>query len=537
MATSDLAKYVVRLEAQTAQYQQSLANANNKLESFHRSQTRIVGSIKSAFVALGGLYAINSAARFIKSQVETVDAIGEVADQAGIGAEQLQRLEFAFQSLTQATKGQINQGLQTFNKNLGEARGGSEKLQKAFARMGVDITSTTDVALEQAFSGLAKYSDGAKRAADASDAFGVRVGPKFAGALKDGTVALEKMRAAATGVFTDEQVKKASDLNDQFEKLQGIMTKEFASAVLENAGAWETMANAMALVVGLSGSILTFLNNVGKGLANVPFEGKTFGSAFAKPSHEFSGVIQGRGPPPPSIEQPAAALSAAKKTADDLAQYNEDLVKSRIETEQRAADNLAEYNAGVIATRAANEERVFEETNKKRVEEEEALTQMLGEQDLQRFQKMNDQAEAFGELFADNLIQAADGGFDAVLKSWILTLEQMVLKAAAIQLFKGLAGSGGWVGTAFGAVAGMYGGARAEGGPVSPGRAFLVGERGPELFMPSSSGSIVPNGGGVVINQNVTVGAGASRAEVAAAMRVAKNAAQAELIDKKRRGQ
>jgi hypothetical protein len=267
------------------------------------------------------------------------------------------------------------------------------------------------------------------------------------------------------------------------------------------------------------------------------FNEKSFGSAFTPQSHEFSGVIQGRGAPPPIIEEPAAALSAAKKAADDLAQYNEDLVKSRIETEQRAADNLAEYNAGVIATRAANEERVFEETNKKRVEEEEALTQMLGEQDLQRFQKMNDQAEAFGELFADNLIQAADGGFDAVLKSWILTLEQMVLKAAAIQLFKGLAGSGGWVGIAFGAVAGMYGGARAEGGPVSPGRAFLVGERGPELFMPSSSGSIVPNGGGVVINQNVTVGAGASRAEVAAAMTVAKNAALAELIDKKRRGQ
>ncbi len=31
---------------------------------------------------------------------------------------------------------------------------------------------------------------------------------------------------------------------------------------------------------------------------------------------------------------------------------------------------------------------------------------------------------------------------------------------------------------------------RATGGPVSPGRAFVVGERGPELFVPTSSGSI-----------------------------------------------
>jgi hypothetical protein len=33
---------------------------------------------------------------------------------------------------------------------------------------------------------------------------------------------------------------------------------------------------------------------------------------------------------------------------------------------------------------------------------------------------------------------------------------------------------------------------RATGGPVSPGRAFMVGERGPELFVPTSSGSIAP---------------------------------------------
>lgn len=41
-----------------------------------------------------------------------------------------------------------------------------------------------------------------------------------------------------------------------------------------------------------------------------------------------------------------------------------------------------------------------------------------------------------------------------------------------------------------GAVAAPFGGARAEGGPVAAGRPYLVGERGPELFTPSVSGSI-----------------------------------------------
>lgn len=38
-----------------------------------------------------------------------------------------------------------------------------------------------------------------------------------------------------------------------------------------------------------------------------------------------------------------------------------------------------------------------------------------------------------------------------------------------------------------------FGGTRADGGPVSEGRSYLVGERGPEMFTPSEGGRIVPN--------------------------------------------
>ncbi len=52
------------------------------------------------------------------------------------------------------------------------------------------------------------------------------------------------------------------------------------------------------------------------------------------------------------------------------------------------------------------------------------------------------------------------------------------------------------------------GGARASGGPVDAGLAYLVGEQGPELFVPQASGAIVPNGAGapqrpqIVLNVN-----------------------------------
>jgi hypothetical protein len=44
-----------------------------------------------------------------------------------------------------------------------------------------------------------------------------------------------------------------------------------------------------------------------------------------------------------------------------------------------------------------------------------------------------------------------------------------------------------------GPLSSLIGGARASGGPVAAGVPYLVGERGPEIFMPRSSGRIIPN--------------------------------------------
>ena len=68
-----------------------------------------------------------------------------------------------------------------------------------------------------------------------------------------------------------------------------------------------------------------------------------------------------------------------------------------------------------------------------------------------------------------------------------------------------LTGLGGRLGEVQGQIAG-----RAVGGPVTGGTPYIVGERGPELFVPSMSGSIIPNhrlgmssggsGGGTTVN-------------------------------------
>jgi hypothetical protein len=58
-----------------------------------------------------------------------------------------------------------------------------------------------------------------------------------------------------------------------------------------------------------------------------------------------------------------------------------------------------------------------------------------------------------------------------------------------------------------GVISSVFGGGKASGGPVMSGTSYLVGEKGPELFSPTSNGFIKPNsslGGNTVINLNVT---------------------------------
>jgi hypothetical protein len=81
------------------------------------------------------------------------------------------------------------------------------------------------------------------------------------------------------------------------------------------------------------------------------------------------------------------------------------------------------------------------------------------------------------------------------------------LVAGLIRAFETLIGFGARIGGAIGGAVGAlgFGGGRAMGGPVSAGTAYMVGERGPELFVPKGSGTIVPNGAGRGATINLTV--------------------------------
>ncbi|QWC56927.1 tail tape measure protein [Erythrobacter sp. 3-20A1M] len=86
-------------------------------------------------------------------------------------------------------------------------------------------------------------------------------------------------------------------------------------------------------------------------------------------------------------------------------------------------------------------------------------------------------------------------GFEDLRRTALSVIDQVAAQALKLGL-DGLlggtakSGAGGILGSLLGGLLGLPG--RATGGPVSPGSGYLVGERGPELFVPTSAGRVLP---------------------------------------------
>jgi ribosomal protein S17E len=156
--------------------------------------------------------------------------------------------------------------------------------------------------------------------------------------------------------------------------------------------------------------------------------------------------------------------------------------------------------------------------------------------------KFNDMFEV---SFANNFAKVIDGtesiskAFSNMVNSIIADLSKMAAQDIAKQifgaggasgggvggaiagLFKGgspdtsagppasMAGGGGWLSAASSILGAIFAGAKQGGGYVSSGSAYLVGEKGPELFSPGTSGTIIPAGsfgGSTTVNVHMPPG-------------------------------
>lgn len=189
-----------------------------------------------------------------------------------------------------------------------------------------------------------------------------------------------------------------------------------------------------------------------------------------------------------------------------------------------SAEVLAEYDKQAEAVRRLGDE--FAELARIQEEETIAAQQSFSYGWNQAFRQYAEDAEnyatmakdMFGALTGamsqaiDNFVENGKFSFKDFAGSIIKDLIKIELKMQAMQLFRmgigavtsaiGMYSGGGWgTGNAYGNQ--DIGGFLAEGGAADAGTAYIVGERGPELFVPDRSGTVIPNnqlGGSSVTN-------------------------------------
>ena len=240
-----------------------------------------------------------------------------------------------------------------------------------------------------------------------------------------------------------------------------------------------------------------------------------------------------------------AAARAAEARDKARAALASDLVSQQkaAELERQRADQIAAINAGpgsdaekaaAIAQVNAEMQRqitimaLMEEAKRRQVDIDTLMVgstmtyrqaiEALGETAKQKIisdQQMQASAQSLAEAqaFANQQMQTLQDGFiDAIIAGESFA---DVLKNVAAQMAKAWAqaalfgngplasqGGGGLFAGLFksgGLLSQVFGGFRASGGPVSSGRAYVVGERGPEIIVPRAPGQVIPNhklGGG-----------------------------------------
>ena len=132
----------------------------------------------------------------------------------------------------------------------------------------------------------------------------------------------------------------------------------------------------------------------------------------------------------------------------------------------------------------------------------------------EQWKSFNEVLQLSGSIAVDFFDKLANGSMNMqqFLQSTLRMLEKLAIQAAILGTgpLAGLFGTAstvaGGTGGLMGLLGKLFGGGRADGGDVDPGKAYLIGERGPEILLSKGAGTVIPNhalGGSRISNQTV----------------------------------
>lgn len=499
-----ISRLSVELSLNSAAFEKGSRKAGQDADAFgdrmekmgHRTGRAIKG-IAAAGAALAAGFVVNQLKDMVVQSLEYASSLGEVSQQLGVTTRELQQYRYIATQVG-IEQEEMDKGLSNLTKTLGKlsqgAKGPTEALQKlglSEAEIARVSKMTAGEAIPVLADAFAKLKSPTEQAALAAELFGGKLGPKFLTLLTGGSTALNDLTASfdKLGIeLSPEMIARADEAADKMAALKTVLDAKMAILVADNADSIVKLADAMVEGLAAAGR---FYNAI------VAFGDSTFGKALsalnrlaglATPlgllSEGFDRITGAMGRAEKAAPKAAAAVKAAAPVAwptggggsipTMLRKPNAPKIYSGPMAKNPGLagglDKWAEFIPGVMNDNI----KVFNDWEKS------------GEK----------AADAVGTSFSDaatSVVNSLGSMANAIKGGGILDILSSVL-GLGLQL----AGLG-----VFGKKIQTNVQARAIGGSISAGRPYLVGERGPELVVPSHGGRVVPNnklgaGGGVM---------------------------------------
>ena len=238
------------------------------------------------------------------------------------------------------------------------------------------------------------------------------------------------------------------------------------------------------------------------------------------------------------------SINARLENAHGRKKKNLEAQKEEIEADKRLLEGrLITLESDKLINDKLKERNELHKKNKEEIDKQKTATDELRE-------KMTSVGQEIESSIKNNLKDAITGAktFGEAMSGVLNKIRDKLMDKVFDNLFSGFAdnfgksASGGKGGGIGGFIGGLFG--FADGGTPPVGRPSIVGERGPELFVPRSAGTIVPNEkiGGSNITNNISINVDATNSNVQSDGdgqqfgQALASAIQAEIVKQKRSG-
>ena len=534
-----------------------------------------ISAVSAALAAVG----VGSALRGL---IDAGDKLDELSKRTSIAVETLSALTNNAK-LAGVSQEELGSGIIKLSRSIAEAVSGAGEQRQAFDNLGVAIRDangkirpTVDILADVA-AGFQDAEDGAIKTQYAVALFG-KSGANFIEFLNTGREGVQALGTSISTEFADQSATFMDNLDRIGQKIQSTITEKaapflaFMNRQIEEAVRLDKMTRVGAgrgvvnpdFVVPEKSKVKPLTPLSRENTKEEKDNAKEIASAYQQISDEVFKLVNG--------ERELAIFQFARKGAsvEEIALYTEQLDKlAQLKEAQKANEEEAKQYAeqDKLNRQSRNDllekgKQLYDETRtpleKLNIAEAELLRLLeLGIIDFDVYSRAVMQAnEAMDKLAKDGEDQFAD--LEAAIRGWGNEFTNIMANAVMTGKlsFKDLANSvisdllrmsiqatitKPLLDLGMGFLGIQPAGKRALGGPVTSGQPYLVGEQGPEIFMPANSGTIIPNGqsGGVVVNQTIQVTTGVQqtvRAEVMNMLPQIANAAKSAVAEAKLRG-